>query len=180
MLGKFADAFFVDGSLRDIIVSDTKIDDWEAMYEELTVRGFDMVFECGDSHALPQNLGELLSVRRQDDPCPRLSVIVGAIKFNCFFFSEDEIEFDLHPRDVSSEDAFLKVVDFMRTIGRRLAKDVILTDENAHDCVLIRYRHVQDDIVPGASLNTRVPYRELTSEEAENFFKAVRKQNPPD
>ena len=179
MLDNFADAFFVDGSLRDIIVRDTTIDDWESIYEELAVRGFDMIFECGDSHALPKNVSELLAVRGKDDQCPRLRVIAGANKFNCFFCSQDEIEFDLDPRDVSSEDEFLRVVDFMRMIGKRLAKDVLLTEESAHGYALIRYRHDQDDIVPGASLNTRTPYSEATTEDIENFLKAVRNQDRP-
>jgi hypothetical protein len=175
MLDTFADAFFVDGSLRDIIVSNTTIDDWESMYREFTVREFDMIFECGDSNTLPQNLSKFLEIRGPHDQCPRLRVIAGANKFSCFFYCQDEIEFDLNPRDVTSEDEFLKVIDFMRTIGACLAKDVILTEESAHDYVLIRYRHEEDDIVPGSSLNIRTPYRELTSEEDENFFEAVRR-----
>jgi hypothetical protein len=85
----------------------------------------------------------------------------------------------LDPRDVSSEDEFLRVVDFMRMIGKRLAKDVLLTEESAHGYALIRYRHDQDDIVPGASLNTRTPYSEATTEDIENFLKAVRNQDRP-
>ena len=107
----------------------------------------------------------------------RFSALSPAL--NCSFYAEDEIEFDLDPRDVSSEDEFLRVMDFMRLIGKRLAKDVLLTEENAHDFVLIQYRHEHDDIVPGASLNTRFPGREPTSAEAENFFKAVRNQDRP-
>lgn len=174
MLDKFVDAFFVDGSLRDIIVSNTTIDDWEKLYQELKVGKYDLLFECGDSHTLPQNVSDLLAGGALHDQCPRLSVRLGAGKLNCFFYYDGEIEFDLDPRDVLSEKEFLEIIDFMRMIGKCLAKDVCLTEENAHDFELVRYRHEEDDIVPGSSLNTREAYREAAPEQIAEFFRARR------
>jgi len=176
MLEKFADAFFVDGSLRDIIVSDTTIDDWQKVYDELRSGKYDLAYECGTSHVPPTDVCELLAGRGLQDERPRLSVKCGANTLNCFFYGEDEIEFDLDPRDVTSEDEFLKIIDFMRMIGQRLRKDVSLTEENVHEAELIRYRHEENDIVAGSWLNTREPFREATSVEIADFFSKLPRQ----
>jgi hypothetical protein len=178
MLDKFADAFYVDGSLRDIIVSNTTIDDWEKLYDELKAGQYDLTYECGGSHSLAPNVREIFVKRGMHDTCPALSLKLGANTLNCFFRCEEEIEFDLAPRDVSSEEEVWRITDFMRTVGKRLGKDVCLTEENAHDFELIRYRHEEDDIVPGSSLNTREPFREATPEEIADFLSKLPRQGP--
>jgi hypothetical protein len=156
MLDVFADAFEVDGSLRDLVVVDTSIEDWLTIYEELRSKNHDLTFECGDSQTLPPSVRELL-VRGPHDQCPSLSLKMDANTLNCHFYQTEEIEFDLDPRDISTEANFFEITDFMRKIGKLLSKDVIITEENQHDLVFIRYRHEQDDIVAGPRLNTRQP-----------------------
>lgn len=179
MLDRFADAFYVDGSLRDIVIVNTTIDDWEKLYSELTLGEYELAFECGDSHTPPPNVRELLAGGGMHDQCPRLRVTLGASKLNCFFYCKEEIEFDLDPRDVSSEDEFLRITDFIRRLGTVLEKDVVLTDENVHEFELIRYRHEKDDIVPGSSLDTREEPRAATNVEIEAFLYALRNSNRP-
>jgi hypothetical protein len=179
MLDVFADAFEVDGSLRDLVVLATSLDDWQILFDELRTKNYDLTFVCGNSHALPQGVDELLLPRRLDDPCPSLSLRLGANTLNCHFYQPDEIEFDIDPRDVTSEDNFLEITDFMRTIGKRLKKDVILAEENQHDLVLIRYRHELDDVVPGSWLNMRQRYQKATPEEFANFLKKHRNRLRP-
>lgn len=148
MLEKFAFAFEVDGSLRDLIVLETTIDDWETLYKELTTKGYDLSFECGDSDTFPRNVREIFGARGPDNPFPLLRLRLGANTLNTTFHCQDEIEFDLDPRDVSSQEEFLKLIDFMRVAGSLLKKDVLLTPEGRHDWTLMRYRHEQDDVVP--------------------------------
>ena len=176
MLDKFADAFFVDGTLRDIIVSNTTIENWQKFYDELRLGRYELSYKCGDSSTLPTNVGKLLTGRGLHDECPRLSVKLGSNALNCFFYGEEEIEFDLDPRDVRSEEELLQVTDFMRMLGKCLEKDVCLTEENAHDFELIRYRHEHDDLVSGSSLNTREPFREATPEEMADFLRKLPRQ----
>jgi hypothetical protein len=57
---------------------------------------------------------------------------------NCHFFTEQEIELDLDPREVNSEERLNSLFRFMKVLGKHLGKEVILTLENSPHLVLLR------------------------------------------
>ena len=62
---------------------------------------------------------------------------------NCFFFTDEEIEFDLDPHDYPSdefgEQQIARLLDFMRIIGKLLNKAIVLTPENCSSLPLFRF-----------------------------------------
>lgn len=56
-------------------------------------------------------------------------VCVGSVWLNCHFFTVDEIEFDLDPRDVSSAADFAALLHFMQGLGQAVNRPVLLTTE---------------------------------------------------
>jgi len=54
------------------------------------------------------------------------------LALNCFFFSEEQIDFDLDPRDFQGDTAgqqISRLLVFLRTIGQLLNKPIVLTPE---------------------------------------------------
>jgi hypothetical protein len=68
------------------------------------------------------------------------------MQINCFFFWEGEIEFDLAPREVNSDERLNQLLDFMRRLGRLLHKDVALTEESWQELEYLRYVYAENDI----------------------------------
>ncbi len=64
---------------------------------------------------------------------------LGKQRLNCHFFTEEEIEFDLDPRDVDGPAEADRLLCFLGALGRATAKEVRLTAENAPDTVIARY-----------------------------------------
>jgi hypothetical protein len=58
---------------------------------------------------------------------------------NCHFFTMEEIEFDLDPKDFQNEEQVSRLLDFIRTVGQALHKEVALTAENDAQHPLFRY-----------------------------------------
>jgi hypothetical protein len=56
--------------------------------------------------------------------------VTPLINLNAHFFCEDEIEFDLDPRELLDDDDLAAILDFMRVIGRRLRKEVLVSVES--------------------------------------------------
>lgn len=132
-------AFAVDGSLRDIYVHSTTVDDWDRFLRAIsekpltyTVDGAACPLPAKASTALERVNAHLLTIKH------------GPLHLNCHFFAEEEIELDLDPREVTSQAAFDAVLGFMREIGTALGKRVVLTEESAADHVWLSYDPSKD------------------------------------
>lgn len=69
---------------------------------------------------------------------------LSGITLNCHFFVRDEIELDVDPRDIRTDQHAAHVLQFMSMLGKTLKKDVILTEEGAKAWVWFRYRHADE------------------------------------
>ncbi len=58
---------------------------------------------------------------------------------NCHFFCVEEIELDLLPNEVDTEEKAEAVFEFMAEVGRMLMREVVLTPENGQEHVIVRY-----------------------------------------
>ena len=127
-----------DGALCDIYVQNATIDDWQTVIDEL--RQSDRAIELridGQVVELPKDVSELL-FRLPDDPCPDMYVQLGSTTLNCHLFTDEEIEFDLDPRDMKPE-LLPELLDFLILIGRSTAKPVILSVENSPEATIMRF-----------------------------------------
>ena len=127
--------FEPDGSLRDIYVRDTTVDDWKVVialildgnYQARLVRSgavvpvpddFDTLFEADDRHLLSFSIAEVI--------------------LDCHFFETAAIEFSFAPNDVT-EARLQSLLAFMVDIGEAMRKPVNMTPENCPDETIFRY-----------------------------------------
>lgn len=127
-----------DGALCDIYVQNTTVDDWQAVMDSLERSKLDIELQIdGQVVELPQDISELL-FRHPDASCPCMYVQIGSTTLNCHFFTDEEIEFDLNPRDMRPE-LLSSILDFLKMLGRATSKPVILTDENSPEATIMRF-----------------------------------------
>jgi hypothetical protein len=123
-----ADDFEPDGSLRDIYVMNTTKEDWEKTYRFLLDTYPNRYSVDLKEAPAPPTAEAVFPVHHHASPL--LQIFVKEVQVNCHFFTSDEIELDISPSDVTSEEAFLAIVYLMRKLGRLLNKRVVLTPEN--------------------------------------------------
>lgn len=145
-----------DGSLRDIYVFDTGIDDWNKMLQLLRRKLYGMTFFLdGEVSTLPAEAGSIFSLK-SDYAC-RLSVDLSGLLLNCHFFCLDQIEFDIAPSEVTDEAKFEGLICFMHDLSNELGRTVVLTPENVAEAVLFR-------AVPGGEVACRLENYPNTTE----------------
>ena len=132
-LAEHADAFYVDGSLRDLYVLNTTLEHWQRMLDYVRGAGLVAGFERGTRTAqLPQRISDIFA--EKDDPDHEsllLRLNVGGLWVNCHFFQDDEIEFDLDPREVTDEQRYEALMGFMVDLGRATGRRVVMTPESS-------------------------------------------------
>ena len=127
------DAFEFDGSWHDIYVLNTDLATWErvlAWIRDLEARGVARLER--EPERLPDTVAEIM-LRRAVTGVGMLRVYVDGLQINCHFFGEEEIEFDIDPREVKGPTEARVVLDFMRGLARVAESPVHLTEENAPD-----------------------------------------------
>lgn len=126
-----------DGSLRDIYVLETTIEDWQRLYSVLRSR-YDLKYLVDlESRPLPDAIEEAFST--QQVASPLLQFIVAGMTVNAHFFTTRQIELDIDPREVSSEVRLGELLDVLRLIGDGLQREVRLTHENDWERPFITY-----------------------------------------
>lgn len=143
---KIAPHFEADGSLCDIHICGTSIDDWASVWTALIVEPRCLAFTIdGELSTVPSVVTTAFLLGRAHSVCA--SYALGQQRLNCHFFSEEEIEFDLDPRDVVGLDEAKQLAEFMTRMGRITSKEVRLTPENEVGSAIARYEPVTDELV---------------------------------
>jgi hypothetical protein len=133
------------GSLHDLYIFDTTVSDWQAVIDWLRTGIYPYTFRFdGEIGPLPEKVASIFANRAEVDAF--LSLDIAGMQINCFFFWEGEIEFDLAPREVNSDERLNQLLDFMRRLGRLLHKDVALTEESWQELEYLRYVYAENDI----------------------------------
>lgn len=137
---EYKEAFEFDGgSLRDICALNTTIEDWQTLLEFLSTGPYPIRYLVDDiEHPLSTDAAQIF----EQDIRPVLLVNVQNISLKSHFFSEVEIEFDIYVKDITDATKAEAIFEFMSQMGKTLNKDVILTEESAHDKVWLRF-HVK-------------------------------------
>jgi len=139
-------AFLQDGSLRDIFVLGSKLDDWPIVLEVLKTGEYQLRFSHGGVvQSLPADIEK--TIQKNYELGYLLQVDLGGPVLHCHFFPEGEIEFDLDPREVFSIDVAEKVFSFMSRLGSAVKKPVHLTGENMKEWLLFAYEPHTGQIV---------------------------------
>jgi len=131
--------FAFDGSWRDICVLQTTIADWQRMLDAIRSAGYRLAYFRADQPAeLPTKAAEAFPL---PDECDRrLSVWFADVLANCHFFTVEEIEFDIDPREVKGQRELDALFGFMRCLADAANKEAVLTAENIPEIVIFRVR----------------------------------------
>ncbi|WP_017580182.1 hypothetical protein [Nocardiopsis valliformis] len=117
------------GSLPDLRIPDTTVNDWQTLLHLVVERGWRHRYSEGDAVApLPQ--AQTVLSRPADAECPRLRVWPsdGVLAIFCFY-APDEIDFDVDLRELQGQERLDVLCGFLAEIGRRLGKPVLMDPE---------------------------------------------------
>lgn len=135
-------AFYVDGSYRDIYIFETDEQDWQRLLAFLRSSSYSIEFWVDDQPTpLPERVETIFALR--NDHVTVLHIDKEYLALNCFFFTSEEIDFDLDPRDFQGEAAGEKIahlLHFIRAVGRLLNKAVVLTPEGDSHTPLFHFQ----------------------------------------
>lgn len=129
--------FEPDGSLRDIYVLDTTVDDWRKVIDYIRQFCQPARYTLSEKR---REMPDVLQVFALRDKSPLLMFQVGKVELACHFFGEEQIEFDFWPDDIETEKDLQPLLDFIRTVGRMTGKEVILTPESSQESPFMRYQ----------------------------------------
>ncbi len=131
-------AFYEDGSLRDIYVHQTQLEDWNRAAQFIAGRRYQLKL-LGEWHQLtfPDDLGRLFPTDDLIDR-PVLGINVNGAILMCHFFDPERIELDLMPNEVNSPETLDAIFDFLLGLASAVGKRVDLTEENVPDAVIFR------------------------------------------
>src|SRR5262245_48914492 len=123
------DYFEVDGALRDIYTIGGGIEGWRALVKVLA-NASPTFHVDGEIRRAPLSLEEAFSLRENCNVLMRATW--KGILLCSHFFTPDEVELDLDPREVDSAERFSALTDFMTLLAMESRRAVILTDEGRY------------------------------------------------
>ncbi|MFG2396478.1 hypothetical protein [Streptomyces lydicus] len=117
------------GSLQDVRVPDATVHNWQDVLDLVGERGWKCQYSEGET-VLPLPCAEAVLSRPADAACPNLRVWLTADVLAIFRFSSDEeIDFDVDLRELQGQERLDVLCGFLREIGRRLGKPVLMDPE---------------------------------------------------
>ncbi|QDN94489.1 hypothetical protein FNV68_45040 [Streptomyces sp. S1D4-23] len=117
------------GSLPDVRVPNASAEDWQAVLDLVAERGWKCQYSEGES-VLPVPRAKTVLSRPADAECPDLRVWPTADVLAIFrFHADDEVDFDVNLRELQGQERLDVFFGFLREIGRRLGKPVLMDPE---------------------------------------------------
>ncbi|MDX2546149.1 hypothetical protein ACOT81_27355 [Streptomyces sp. WI04-05B] len=117
------------GSLPDVRVPSASVEDWQAVLDLVAEKGWKCQYSEGEA-VLPVPRAETVLSRPADAECPVLRVWPTADVLAIFrFHADDEVEFDVDLRELQGQERLDVFCGFLREIGRRLEKPVLMDPE---------------------------------------------------
>ncbi|MGW3684536.1 hypothetical protein [Streptomyces prasinus] len=114
------------GLLPDVRVPDASVEDWQAVLDLISSRGWKCQYSEGDV-VMPVPRAEAVLSRPADAECPNLRVWPTADVLAIFrFHAAEEIDFDVDLRELQGQERLDVFCGFLRVIGRRLGKPVLI------------------------------------------------------
>lgn len=124
-----------DGSWRDIYITPASLDDWKTVFRFLRIQpDVEFIRESGAAQ-VPEFLDTSFFGRSRS----MIRFRVGGVLFVFHFFTTEEVECDIDPREVTGQSSLDAVLGLMRQIGGLTHKCAVLTSENGSDRPIISY-----------------------------------------
>lgn len=122
-----------EGYLPDVWITGTTVEDWQAVIDLIAASGWRSEYSEGGVVTPQPRAQEVLS-RPADAECADLRVWPAPDVLAIFRFrSADEIGFDVDLRELQGQERLDVLCGFLRAIGRRLRKPVVMTPEGDTD-----------------------------------------------
>jgi hypothetical protein len=129
------EAFAWDGSWNDIYVLDTDARDWDRLLEAITSSSYSPTYSVGgEPTVLPRSFDEAAI-----GGAHLALTLTNGFTIDCYFFTDDEIEFSLDPRGVRAPQEFEVLLSFIAHVGRTVGKKVRLTPENGSHLPFVEF-----------------------------------------
>lgn len=137
----------VMGALPDVHVADASVEDWQAVLDLVAASRWQWQYSEG-AVARSMPLAEAVLSRPVDAECPELRVWPTPGVLAIFrFYAPEEIDFDVDLRELQGQDRLDVLCEFLRVIGRRLGKAVVMTAEGDADHPLLGFDDESDRVV---------------------------------
>ena len=131
------DDFRDDGSLRDIYITPATLADWQALYPILRAYSGAEYSVAGVVQPPPDSVERAFADRPSGSPMLRLRVGRALIVFH--FFSDEEVECDFVPNEITSQGDLDTLLAFVRRLGDTTRRRVVITPENGRELAFITY-----------------------------------------
>ncbi|MFZ3499013.1 hypothetical protein ACODT5_38350 [Streptomyces sp. 5.8] len=120
------------GALPDVRVPDGSVEGWQAVLDLVEERGWKCRYSEGEA-VLPVPRAQAVLSRAADAECPELRVWPAPDVLAIFRFEDDGvIDFDVDLRELQGQERLDVFCGFLREIGRRLGKPVLMHPEGDH------------------------------------------------
>ena len=133
--------FEKDGALRDIYVQNATLSDWEKVVDLLNSE-YKLTYGVYENNLTDKiDFGYVKTMFADETgelETKSATIDLSGITVKCFFFLENQIEFDINPTEIKTESEFNKITDFMKSISLKLEKQITLCGENQPELPLIK------------------------------------------
>ncbi|MGW2572404.1 hypothetical protein [Streptomyces sp. NPDC001537] len=135
------------GSLPDVRVPGASVADWQAVLDLVVERGWQFEYSEGET-VLSVPRAEVVLSRPADAECPNLRVWPRADVLAIFrFYADDEVDFDVDVRELQDQERLDVFCQFVREIGRRLGKPVLMDPEGGYGRPMLGFDVEADRVV---------------------------------
>jgi hypothetical protein len=128
------DLWLPDGSLRDVYLSSTSHDDWAAFLAVANQYPSEYLFD-GEVTDMPT----VAAIFGNREGTHLLRITVGSAQINCHFFTPEEIELDIDPRQVESQETHTAILGFVEAVADAAGKLARITPENSPESPILSY-----------------------------------------
>lgn len=117
------------GSLPDLYIPDATVHDWQAVLDLVTTSGWQWRFEIGAAEQPLQTAASIFTRGAGAETAELGAWPVPGVLAIFRFWSETEISFDVDLRELQGQQEVDVLCAFLRAIGSRLGKPVLMTPE---------------------------------------------------
>jgi hypothetical protein len=135
--------YFLDGSLRDIYVRNITIESWRR-WAEFVNSNYRVEFEVyGSSQTSPLSAIDIEVVKQKwdglEEESANATIYLGSIQLKSYFFTNDELDNDLTPKEFTSIEDHKALISYLSKISKLLEREVLITEEDyGHANVLVK------------------------------------------